>query len=111
MCECQGNPLARVTLPLGLPYLLVNRALKSGTEYSGFKPVVLQKWSLRFATDKYKIKGKYLKPIVKLAAKESKSGIDHIVVESWESHVTQKPRGAKEPNESSCCMFSLYVCA
>ena len=28
MCECQGNPLARVTLALGLPYLLVNRALK-----------------------------------------------------------------------------------
>ena len=27
MCECQGNPLARVTLALGLPYLLVNRAL------------------------------------------------------------------------------------
>ena len=29
MCECQGNPLARVTLALGLPYLLVNRALAS----------------------------------------------------------------------------------
>ena len=29
MCECQGNPLARVTLALGLPYLLVNRALLS----------------------------------------------------------------------------------
>ena len=29
MCECQGNPLARVTLALGLPYLLVNRALDS----------------------------------------------------------------------------------
>ena len=29
MCECQGNPLARVTLVvLGLPYLLVNRALR-----------------------------------------------------------------------------------
>ena len=27
MCECQGNPLARVTLALGLPYLLVNRDL------------------------------------------------------------------------------------
>ena len=27
MCECQGNPLARVTLVLGLPNLLVNRAL------------------------------------------------------------------------------------
>ena len=27
MCDCQGNPLARVTLALGLPYLLVNRAL------------------------------------------------------------------------------------
>ena len=27
MCECQGNPLARVTLALGLPYLLVNGAL------------------------------------------------------------------------------------
>ena len=27
MCECQGNPLTRVTLALGLPYLLVNRAL------------------------------------------------------------------------------------
>ena len=27
MCKCQGNPLARVTLALGLPYLLVNRAL------------------------------------------------------------------------------------
>ena len=27
MCECQSNPLARVTLALGLPYLLVNRAL------------------------------------------------------------------------------------
>ena len=27
MCECQGNPLARVTLALGLPYLLVERAL------------------------------------------------------------------------------------
>ena len=27
MCECQGNPRARVTLALGLPYLLVNRAL------------------------------------------------------------------------------------
>ena len=26
MCECQGNPLARVTLAQGLPYLLVNRA-------------------------------------------------------------------------------------
>ena len=33
MCECQGNPLARVTLALGLPYLLVNRALAiSGTK-------------------------------------------------------------------------------
>ena len=31
MCECQGNPLARVNLALGLPYLLVNRALQ-GTE-------------------------------------------------------------------------------
>ena len=30
MWECQGNPLARVTLALGLPYLLVNRALKFG---------------------------------------------------------------------------------
>ena len=29
MCECQGNPLARVTLALGLPYLLVNRALEN----------------------------------------------------------------------------------
>ena len=29
MCECQGKPLARVTLALGLPYLLVNRALQS----------------------------------------------------------------------------------
>ena len=28
MCECQGDPLARVTLALGLPYLLVNRALE-----------------------------------------------------------------------------------
>ena len=54
--------------------------LKSGTEYSGFKAVGLQKWSLRFATGKYKIEGKYLKPFVKLAAKESKSGIDHIGV-------------------------------
>ena len=29
MCECQGNPLDGVTLALhvGLPYLLVNRAL------------------------------------------------------------------------------------
>lgn len=27
MCECQGNHLARVTLALGLPHLLVNRAL------------------------------------------------------------------------------------
>ena len=27
MCECQGNPLARVALALGLPFLLVNRAL------------------------------------------------------------------------------------
>ena len=27
MCEYQGSPLARVTLGLGLPYLLVNRAL------------------------------------------------------------------------------------
>ena len=32
MCECQGNPLARVTLALGLPYLLVNRALKEDDE-------------------------------------------------------------------------------
>ena len=23
MCECQGNPLARITLALGLPYLLI----------------------------------------------------------------------------------------
>ena len=29
MCECQGNPLARVTLGPELPYLLVNRALLS----------------------------------------------------------------------------------
>ena len=28
MCKCQGNPLARVTLALGSPYLLVNRALQ-----------------------------------------------------------------------------------
>ena len=27
MCECQGNPLARVNLALGLPCLLANRAL------------------------------------------------------------------------------------
>ena len=27
MCKCQGNPFARVTLALWLPYLLVNRAL------------------------------------------------------------------------------------
>ena len=27
MCECQGNLLARVTLALGLPYLLVNRVM------------------------------------------------------------------------------------
>ena len=26
MCKCQGNPLARVTLALVLPYLLVSRA-------------------------------------------------------------------------------------
>ena len=32
MCECQGNPLARVTLALGLPYLLVNRALVYTTQ-------------------------------------------------------------------------------
>ena len=33
MCECQGNPLARVTLALGLPYLLANRALITETHY------------------------------------------------------------------------------
>ena len=27
------------------------------------------------------------------------------VVESWKSHVTRKPQGAKEPNESTSCMF------
>ena len=32
--------------------------LKCGTEYSGFKPVGLKKWSLKFAKGKYKIKGK-----------------------------------------------------
>ena len=31
---------------------------KSGTEYSGFEPVGLQKWCLKLATGKYKIKGK-----------------------------------------------------
>ena len=31
MCECQGNPLNRVTIALGLPYLLVNRALEDWT--------------------------------------------------------------------------------
>ena len=38
MCECQGNPLARVTLALGLPYLLVNRALDN------WQPVFLSKF-------------------------------------------------------------------
>ena len=33
MCECQGNPLARVTLALGLPYVLVNMAF-SQCEYN-----------------------------------------------------------------------------
>ena len=32
--------------------------LKCGTEYSGFEPVGLQKWCLKLATGKYKIKGK-----------------------------------------------------
>ena len=31
--------------------------LKCGTEYSGFKSVDLQKWSLKLAAGKYKIKG------------------------------------------------------
>ena len=29
---CEGNPLARVTLALGLPYLLVNRAFVTASE-------------------------------------------------------------------------------
>ena len=29
MCECQGNPLSRVTLALMLPYLLVNKAVEN----------------------------------------------------------------------------------
>ena len=32
--------------------------LKCGTEFSGFEPVGLQKWCLKLATGKYKIKGK-----------------------------------------------------
>ena len=36
MCECQGNPLARVTLALGLPYLLVNRPLAWSQLFSLF---------------------------------------------------------------------------
>ena len=55
--------------------------LKCGTEYSRFKSVDLQKWSLKLAAGKYKIKGGVNPSIVKLAcmhaAKESKSGIDH----------------------------------
>ena len=36
MCEYQGNPLARVTLVLGLPYLLVNRALEADSKKNVF---------------------------------------------------------------------------
>ena len=36
MCECQGNPFARVTLALGLPCLLVNRALVNPAKLSIF---------------------------------------------------------------------------
>ena len=32
--------------------------LKCGTKYSGFEPVGLQKWCLKLATGKYKMKGK-----------------------------------------------------
>ena len=32
MCQCQCNPLARVTVALGLPYLLVNRAQKFSSD-------------------------------------------------------------------------------
>ena len=41
MCECQGNPLTRVTLALGLPYLLVNRALVSfGAQHVTRSPLI-----------------------------------------------------------------------
>ena len=39
MCECQGNPLARVTLELGLPYLLVNRALVTASKQKVIKAI------------------------------------------------------------------------
>ena len=39
MCECQGNPLARVTLALGLPYLLVNRAIVTASEQKVIKAI------------------------------------------------------------------------
>ena len=50
--------------------------LKCGTEYSGFKSVDLQKWSLKLAEGKYKIEGEV--NLLSNAAKESKSGIDHM---------------------------------
>ena len=49
--------------------------LKCGTEYSRFKSVDLQKWSLKLPAGKYKIKGKV--NLLSNAAKGSKSGIDH----------------------------------
>ena len=50
--------------------------LKRGTEYSGFKSVDLQKWSLKLAAGKYKIKGEV--NLLSNTAKESKSSIDHM---------------------------------
>ena len=36
---------------------ILDVSFKCGTEYSGFKSVDLQKWSLKLAAGKYKIKG------------------------------------------------------
>ena len=54
MCQKVLKTQRRVILFLKI----LDVILKCGTEYSGFEPVGLQKWCLKLATGKYKIKGK-----------------------------------------------------
>ena len=75
-CYCSVSKKVVKTRRVILFLKILDVILKCGTEYSGFNSVDLQKWSLKLPAGKYKINGEV--NLLSNAAKESKSGVDHM---------------------------------
>ena len=59
LLQCVRRLIVKTQRRVILFLKILDVILKCGTEYSGFEPVGLQKWCLKLAMGKYKIKGKY----------------------------------------------------